>query len=592
MFSSIKYRFITLYLILMLLCMAIVGTFIINRLESVQVDNATENMHATMNSIISTSNYLNTDNWLENNDKIIDTFVSWRLMPSQVLYAITSDKGDPLIIAASRNSNNPVALSNDALEPDMVLQALAGNEEERTVHAGTEDVHEKHIAKPVFAPGGQVMGVLYMTESLTAIYNVVDNARVILTYATGIAVFITAILGYFLANSITTPIRAVTKKARKMANGDFHQHVDVKSNDEIGKLGSMFNLLTEKLNATIADMELERGKLDSIFTYMQEGLVAVDRNGTLVHVNPTAKRILKKPDAAELDLSPLPLNKVDYNDFTTLVGEEELLLKGKYYKIKYGPFRRERSIQGLIVVFQDVTREHNLDALRKEFVANVSHELKTPITTVQTYSETLLDSDLLEGPQKHFIATINHEAQRMGQLVTDLLALSNIDYGTHAMTLAPISLRSVIDETLSNLKVMIAQKNHRITLHLPEDTPAVLADRSALERILNNIISNAVKYTDPNGHIDICAESAVPDSVTLRVQDNGIGIPKEDLGRIFERFYRVEKSRSRAMGGTGLGLSIAKEMTDRMHGKLTIDSELGVGTTVHLTLRSPHNEGQ
>lgn len=591
MLSSIKYRFMTIYFLLVLVCMSIVGAFIINRLESAQLQNVTENMDSTMNSIVTTSSYLTSEDWLSNQDQIINTFISWRFPSNQSMYALTADE-NPLIIAASKNVNLiTLAIANDTIEPDLVLNSISGSESQRVIFDENSNLHEKHISKPIFSSQGKVMGVLYMTENLNGIYDVIDNARSILTYATGIGLIITLTLGYFLANSITGPIRDLTKKAKLMARGDFNQKVEIKSNDEIGNLGSMFNYLTEELNATMEQMEIEKGKLNTIFTYMQEGVIAVDKNGFLIHANPTAKRILnlKTNTGEDLDLESFNISNLDYNDYSSLVGDGEIEIEDRFYKLKYAPFRREKINQGIIVVFQDMTKEHNLDIMRKEFVANVSHELKTPITTIKSYSETILDSEMAYEDIKHFVGTINRESNRMGRLVSDLLQLSNIDYGTNNFVFEPIDTYDIISQTLESLNIMIKEKSHNILLDIPMDIKDLYADMHSTEQIIMNIISNAIKYTAPKGKIEIRCRN-IGEYVELKVKDNGIGIPEADLKRIFERFYRVEKGRSRAMGGTGLGLSIAKELTENMGGSIRVNSKYNHGTEVILTFKGVSHE--
>lgn len=591
MLNSIKYRFIAIYFLLVLICMSIVGTFIINRLETAQIDNATENMQSTLTSIINTSPYLSSQDWIEHQDQIINTFTNWRLPPNESLYAITPDE-NPLIVATSKNVNLlTLALSDSSIEPDLILDSLAGNDAQRVVKDEAANLHEKHISKPVFSSNGDIMGIIYMTENLNGIYNVISNARIILTYATGIGLIITIVLGYFLANSITDPIRDVTKKASLMAKGDFNQKVDIKSNDELGNLGSMFNYLTEELKTTIDQMELEKGKLNTIFNYMQEGVIAVNKQNYLIHANPSARRLLNLStvEGEKMNLENINITDIDYGEYSTLVGEKEFEISGKFYKLKYAPFRREKSIQGLIVVFQDMTKEHTLDMMRKEFVANVSHELKTPITTVKSYSETILDSDMDIEDIKHFVSTINRESNRMSRLVSDLLQLSNIDYGSNNFAYEEIDTYDMVSQTLESLEMMIEEKHHTISLDIPMDIKNIYADPHAVEQIMMNIVSNAIKYTNDGGLIKVICKNIDDIGVSICVKDNGIGIPNIDLSRIFERFYRVEKGRSRAMGGTGLGLSIAKELIETMGGSIDIKSEYGNGTEVNLIFKDVKN---
>lgn len=589
MFNSIRFRFISIYFLLVLICMTIVGAFIINRLEVVQIQRVTSQMKQSLDSIENTSAYLSNEDWQSKKDEIYRTINAWQISQSDTIYAIAMVDNKPVIISSTSNAENintaRSALTHKALQPNLILNAFKGNEDETIVIGGIDELNAKHLVKPIFSSSGHIQGILYMTSNLSEVYDVVDKARSILTYATLIALVITSILGYFIAKSITEPIRTVTKKASLMAKGDFNQRVDVKSNDEIGNLGHMFNYLTKELNKTISQTELEKSKLNTIFNYMAEGVLAINNENKLIHANPIARKILNLDENFEnrfFDLSKLNIF-VDYAKLESLEGESELEIDNKFYKIKYAPYRLENySDLGIIIVFQDITKEHNLDNMRKDFVANVSHELKTPITSIKTYSETLLDQSNLNPQEIKFLEVINNESNRMSNLVTDLLQLSDIDYGSYKIKKESIDTYEAISLALDHLDLLIRNKHHKIILDVDMDIKNILADRNSLDRVLINIISNAIKYTKPFGVIKIAAHSDFK-NVYISVSDNGIGIPKKDLDLIFERFYRVEKSRSREMGGTGLGLSIARDLTKSMGGDLKLESKFGIGTDVYLS---------
>ena len=589
MFNSIRFRFISIYFLLVLICMTIVGAFIINRLEVVQIQRVTSQMKQSLDSIENTSAYLSNEDWQSKKDEIYRTINAWQISQSDTIYAIAMVDNKPVIISSTSNAENintaRSALTHKALQPNLILNAFKGNEDETIVIGGIDELNAKHLVKPIFSSSGHIQGILYMTSNLSEVYDVVDKARSILTYATLIALVITSILGYFIAKSITEPIRTVTKKASLMAKGDFNQRVDVKSNDEIGNLGHMFNYLTKELNKTISQTELEKSKLNTIFNYMAEGVLAINNENKLIHANPIARKILNLDENFEnrfFDLSKLNIF-VDYAKLESLEGESELEIDNKFYKIKYAPYRlKNYSDLGIIIVFQDITKEHNLDNMRKDFVANVSHELKTPITSIKTYSETLLDQSNLNPQEIKFLEVINNESNRMSNLVTDLLQLSDIDYGSYKIKKESIDTYEAISLALDHLDLLIRNKHHKIILDVDMDIKNILADRNSLDRVLINIISNAIKYTKPFGVIKIAAYSDFK-NVYISVSDNGIGIPKKDLDLIFERFYRVEKSRSREMGGTGLGLSIARDLTKSMGGDLKLESKFGIGTDVYLS---------
>lgn len=592
---SIKSRFILIYVVLVLISMFIASTFIIDRLESVQIETATSSMVKTMDTLATTTSAFFKDNNYKTLPQLDATLKDWGIPSEETAYVISPDKA-PKILASTQNISPKEAedaYSVKFIEPKLVMDAAAGKTREKIVEYKNLGDVEKHIARPILSGDGDILAIIYMTRNLNSIYSVIDDSKVIITYATLISLLTTSILGYFIANSITGPIRTLTKKAKALAKGNFNQSIEVKSNDEIGELGMMFNFLTKELRESIEKMDLERSKLDTIFNYMAEGVIAIDRSNRLIHANSIAKKILnisEKDFKRVINLKSINLNNIDYKNEESLRGEELTKIANSFYKIKYAPYKSDALINsGLIIVLQDVDKEHTLDSMRKEFVANVSHELKTPITTIKSYTETLLDSDLDKKSQRNFLKIIDRENSRMSRIVTDLLCLSNIDYNRDNISLSDIDTYEFIAEAIESQSILIVQKNHKIELNIDMDIRDIYAERSGADQILTNIISNACKYTPENGKIIIDA-SNVGDFVEIKVTDNGIGIPKEDLPRITERFYRVEKGRSRQMGGTGLGLSIANEMIQSFGGSLKVDSVFGEGTTITLLFKASEGD--
>lgn len=588
---SIKSRFILIYVVLVLISMFIASTFIIDRLENVQIETATTSMEKTMDTLATTTSAFFKDNNYKTLPQLDQTLKGWGISSEESAYIISSDE-IPQIIASTKNissEDQKDAYSFKYIEPKLVMDAVKGKSREKIVDYKNEKAVEKHIARPILSADGKILAIIYMTRNLNSIYSVIEDSKVIITYATIISLITTSILGYFIANSITGPIRNLTKKAKAMAKGNFNQSVEVKSNDEIGELGLMFNFLTKELRETIEKMDLEKSKLNTIFNYMAEGVIAIDRNNKLIHANSIAKKILnisEKDFNREINLKSINLYNIDYKKVETLKGEELTKISDTFYKIKYAPYKSDAFINsGLIIVLQDVNKEHMLDIMRKEFVANVSHELKTPITTIRSYTETLLDSDLDKFSQKKFLKVIDRENSRMSRIVTDLLSLSNIDYNRDNLNFVRFDTYEFIDEAIESQSLLITQKKHKIELDIDMDIKDIYADKNGADQILTNIISNACKYTPDFGKISISAKN-LDDFVEIKVSDNGIGIPKEDLPRITERFYRVEKGRSRAMGGTGLGLSIANEMIKSLGGNLKVESIFGEGTSITLLFKA------
>lgn len=588
-YSSIKWRFIVIYVLLVTVVMAIVGAFIVNRLEDAQLGKVETDMEQTLSSMTNSSVYLTETPWRDVRGRIQNTLNAWRIGSEETIYVIGPGKV-PEILASTTNSKNLVAGENALADPNLSPKLILNGFKGKGATVLREDADSKtryaHYTLPVYGKDGSVMGLFYMVSNLSSLYGVVDDASIILTYATIVAIIVTTILAYILARSITTPIRDVTKQAREMAEGNFDQKVEVKSDDEIGRLGSMFNYLTTELEETISRMDMERSKLDTIFYYMAEGVIAVDKNSRLIHVNPVAREILDLEEGdmgSFFDLKNLNIQNINYFEPGSLSGMSQKEIKENFYNIRYAPYKGDGSRnQGIIAVLQDITEEHNLDIFRKDFIANVGHELKTPITTIKSYTETLMRADLDKSAAERFLSIIDRESDRMTHLVTDLLQLSNMDAKRTNWEIVSIDPYEVVTSILESLRPMIQQKHHRVRLDIPEDIRPFLADRHGAHQVIANILTNAVKYTTYAGKIEVIGRN-YGSRVHIEIKDNGIGISRRDLERIFERFYRVEKGRSRAMGGSGLGLSIAKEVMENMGGRIRIKSELNVGTQVLLS---------
>lgn len=589
MFSSIKWRFIVIYFLLVFIAMVIIGIFIVDKLEQHQINSIITSMEYKLETIVSSSTYIASDDWVGNREEIQDTINEWA-SSTEIIYVIFNED-IPTIIASSSKQNDRIignsAFQQKFIDPTLVLQAFEG--EPAINKEVIDNIPLEHIAYPVFSSNGKVKGILYMTSDLKNVYATVNESKTILTKATFLALAITVLLGFLIASSITEPIHDVTKKAEEMAMGNFDQFVEVKSDDEIGQLASMFNHLTLKLKQTIQDMDLERSKLDTIFNYMAEGVVAIDKNGSIIHANPIAIELLNLGNnfnELKFNLKNINLGNINYNITNSLEGDVITKINSQVFKVKYAPFKNEKNdIGGLIIVFQDITREHRLDNMRKEFVANVSHELKTPITTIKSYTETLMENDIDKNTSDRFLTVIDSECDRMTRLVRDLLQLSNLDYKKTNWEKVEVSTGEIIQDIISKLDLVIKEKGHRLIVNIEEDIPKVLVDKDGIEQVILNIISNSIKYTEENGIIEI-SNFADKGDVIVSVKDNGIGIPEVDQKRIFERFYRVEKGRSRELGGTGLGLSIAKEIVEAHNGKIILNSTANVGTEVIIKLPS------
>ena len=335
---------------------------------------------------------------------------------------------------------------------------------------------------------------------------------------------------------------------------------------------------------------------NSIFLHMTDGIIAFDRDGDIVLINPAAKKLLNVlPEHnnfndvfGELN-SDINLEKIIYLENWTNT-EERFQIGEKFVNAYFAPFKKENDrTVGVIAVIQDITEHVKLDNMRKEFIADVSHELKTPITSIMGYADTLLEEEYDKETQSKFLSVIASEARRMAKLVTDLLTLSKNDSNKSVVQSEVFNLGELVKKCQDKLAIEIKKKNHEVKCFVTADVPPVYADKDDIERVILNILTNSIKYTKNGGEIKIYVGFVYNDAY-IKVFDNGIGIPEEDLNRIFERFYRVDKARSREMGGTGLGLSIAKDLLDRNGGSIDIKSEIGKGTEVVIKIPTKISE--
>ena len=588
MLKSIRWRFIAIYFTLVLVAMMIVGLFIGNRLEDTQIQSMEEDMIRTASTMLSsTENFSNLTTEAQTQE-IQQLLEEWKVNSNYQLYAIYNYEDPQIIASVNVNSlvENREALGYKEFDPELILTAFSGDEAERKIFYQNDRLSEMHVVHPIYDYEGEIDGIFYIIGNLDNINNLLLDSQRIIINATLVALVGSILLGLLLSTSITGPITDLTKKVGVVAQGNFSQKVEVKSDDEIGQLASMFNFFTDELQETISEMEIERAKLDTIFDYMAEGVIALNVNNELIHANQVASEILElnKEDLSKnkINLSNLNIFNIDYNNKSSLEGVVSTDIDDRHYNLIYGPYLDDEEIaSGIIIVFQDVSKEHTLDEIRKDFVANVSHELKTPLTTIKTYTETLLATEIDRETSNRFLQTIDTETNRMTRLVKDLLELSNIDNKSSKLNLERINIYKLIKNCLAGLEVLKEEKDIKLDLKIQKEEIEITSDRNSLEKIVMNIISNAYKYSNDKGKV-VIELMDLKERVKIIIKDQGVGIPYADQKHIFERFYRVEKGRSRKAGGTGLGLSISKELVEKLGGTISIKSKPNIGTEVTL----------
>ncbi|MDF2547707.1 MAG: sensor histidine kinase [Anaerosolibacter sp.] len=593
MFRSIRWKFITIYFLLVFMAMVIVGVFILQQFEEYHLGAVSENLErVARNTMLPELSKI--DGLDANRSEVQNMIKNWQVALSDEIFVVNTD----FRIIASSNDSYIGKNVLDIVDEHLLLDGRAGRMAEGkdfVTDQTTEEVKPvKNIVFPIEDAKGKSQGILYFRSDLGNIYKTLENSKNILIEATALALFITVVLGFFIARSVTEPITDVTVKAAKMAKGDFDQVVEVKSDDEIGQLASMFNYLTEKLKDTLSEISSEKSKMETILNYMADGLIAVNMQGHVIHANPSAMMMLNlsKDELiygsydelihhlnGKLTLGYLSENNPDWT------GSEIIRIKDSVYQANYAPFKDEKDEKaGIVMVLQDITERQKLDNMRKEFVANVSHELKTPLTSIKSYTETLLDGAMENREMtEQFLRVVDSEADRMTRLVRDLLQLSSLDYKQVKWNKNHYDLVKIVQNSIMKVEMTAKNKNQALTYISQGDSMWGYFDSDKIEQVILNIVSNAIKYTPEDGEIKVFLEREENQGI-IRVVDNGMGIPKEDIPRLFERFYRVDKARSREMGGTGLGLSIARQIVEAHEGCIDINSMYGEGTEVIIQL--------
>lgn len=444
------------------------------------------------------------------------------------------------------------------------------------------------IAAPFEGRDGEY--ILYIRDNKA---DVAELSRIILSImvqALLLGFFVSVLMSILLSKTISGPIENVTKSARKLAEGDYEGRLDVHSDDEIGVLTETFNKMAQTLTETLQSVERESDKLSTLFSHMTDGVVAADRGGRVIHYNSAAVAMLSIEDANSESFDALfedtgitvaaVLALRDPNFTETVMSRG-----GKDVRAVFSPFGTEERSDGVIAVLYDVTEQQRLEKSRREFVADISHELRTPLTNIKSYAETLL-GDCPEGDctNTRFLEVIINETDRMTRLTRDLLTLSKLDYGRTDWNLEVFSPAPTVQNIVDAMSIEAQRRGLALEAFVGEGLPEILADKGRLEQVLANVLGNSVKYTPEGGHIAVRAERE-EGGLRVTVRDDGIGVPEQDLPHIFDRFYRVEKARSRERGGSGLGLAIAKEFTEMMNGSISLESAPGRGTEV--TIRLP-----
>ena len=587
MFRSLHMKLVLILVLMIVSVMAVVGTFLINSVNTFYLDNFYEQMQSvfTGDTILSLEEAA-AESGADGLITIIDAHRSRLGIDDYRNYYILDNQGRFLDgsnpnISVTRTSNIIAAMAGDAGTRSSVSDSMMD------------------IAVPIDMDEDDGTDyIVYIADDKQEISDLSWRFFQIVMQAMMFGLLAAILLSFLLSKTITTPIERITEGAKSVAEGNFDQDLGVQSSDEIGELTRSFNYMARRLKSTVGEVQGERDKLNTLFLHMSDGVAAFTTDGRLIHMNPAAESLLgvRMEDDLGFDemFADLDMPNSDETAMRTFL-TSEITRFGRVLSVTLAPYGALDGEGGVIAVIHDITEQRRLDDARREFVANVSHELRTPLTNIRSYTETLLDAagDIPIDTEKQFLGVISSESERMARIVTDLLTLSKLDYGRMELRMTRFSLADMLHNVANAMKLTAEDSGHELAVDTPDDLPKIVGDRERIEQVVVNILSNAVKYTPSGGHIRLSARELSGNRVRITVEDDGVGIPAADVPRLFERFYRVDKARSRAAGGTGLGLAIAKEIVEQHEGKIALASEYGKGTTVTITLPtdlSPNRE--
>lgn len=580
MFKTIQWKIIAIFLLLTVSVMIVVGTFLLQNITAYYYNDFSNSLREQVFTPDVTKELADAASSNDAVDRMLELMKVYSIrmgIDSFRNYYILDNS-----LKVLGGSDNSVKRFDSAPNLLLALNGSTGEETDRSADIMDYAMPVKH--------GGKTEYIIYITDTKVEVNEIIGNMFINIFWALLFGMLISAIMGFFLSRTIISPISTLQHRSESMAEGDFGHKIEVRSRDEIGRLTIAFNNMAARINMNMEEIQTEKNKVEAILLHMTDAVCAYDNNGRLIHINPAGEKLLGELRTEDFDDlferlgANISLYRILYIDPTETI-ERDIELNGKNLRAFFAPFTAERSLTaGVVVVLQDVTKSLQLDNARREFVANVSHELRTPLTTIKSYAETIagMEQDDEQSPVLHFIKVIESEADRMTRLVKDLLTLSKLDSSKYNIQKEMFDLGALVRSVTEKLSVACGG-THEITLEEHMESPDCYGERDAIEQVLTNIVSNSIKYTPDGGKIEVKCTGNLKNAV-ITVRDNGIGIPAEDLPRVFERFYRVDKARSRQSGGTGLGLAIARDIVLRHGGSISIDSPHRNGTIVTVTL--------
>lgn len=580
MARGIQTKLVVVYLLLILFSLQLIGAYFVRSLNSSLMRNETQTVQAQA-QLLATMAAQRIGQAAQNEQTVSPILTSLPQLVGGAAY-ILNKQGVVIDTSVGR------ALIGQKRVDSVVTETTVSHKSAVAIRVDPlTNQHLLEVAVPIDEQG-KFQGVVEYVVPVQNIYITIRQVTTIFYTASLVALILTVVLSLILSRTITRPVTEVTRQARHMAEGDYTQRVIVRSDDEFGKLATAINDLAEQWAQAVAVNAHEQERLQAIIQYMGDGVVVFDAALRPMLFNETAARLLRNQEGYRGDLADiLGLAQEDRTDVPA--GGHIKSVGDALLHVHITAIRKEDELEGYVALIRDVTEQERLNQAHRDFVANVSHELRTPLTSIKSYIEVLRDNaEADEATRQQFLTVMEQETERMVRLTRDLLLLSGLDSKNEGYTESAIEVGPWLAGAVERFQLQARAQAVSLELDIGR-VSVLLGDRDMLDRVLDNLLSNALKYTPADGRIVISAR-ARRNSLEIKVADTGIGIPKEDLPHVFERFYRVDKARSRRKGGSGLGLALVRELTERHGGRIHIDSRVNVGTTVTLTFPQ-HEEG-
>lgn len=584
MYRSLYFKIVLIFVMFMITVMAVVGTVLINSVFNFYTDEFVKQMERYFGGDLRQDliNAMTAENYADEQKNILKAYGASLGIDIYRNYYILDMNGDILAGSVEQPENELPITSN-------ILSAMSGNDGKAQL------LGSSYTDYAVYLKSGDSECIVYIEDTQEEMQQLSWQLFSIILQAVFFGLIIAVILSFFLAKAITAPIQSLTQGAELIAEGEFDKDIEVYSKDEIGTLTNAFNHMGHVIKHMLNEISGERQKLETIFSYLKDAVIAFSDSGKVLNINKCALELFGNSYNSDFTIDMMfSLLSEEYarSYIGSLKTENSYVIRDVEYNnkvldINIGILRyiENNTVHtGCIVVMHDITSRYELDKAQREFVANVSHELRTPLTSIRGATESiLLNPDMSMEFRNNFLNMTIEQSERMMGIINDLLTLSRFDNNKTQWQVSEFNIKDTLIHICDVMRTEAVSHGHTINLEVKDNIPDMTGDKERIERVIINIISNAIKYTKKNGKIDIRAVS-VENDIKIHVRDNGTGIPEADLGRLFERFYRVEKSRTSDTGGTGLGLAIAKEIVEAHGGTINIKSKLNIGTIVTIVL--------